>query len=110
MKKIVYILTILLILSCKEKTTEVRFYPTYPISQQDSLENLSLDHSKMTFKEITDWISENQYNGIKSIIEFKDDQIAKKIIPFVRGSGLYKKRNILRLTSDSILIDDGYIP
>ncbi|WP_325449798.1 hypothetical protein [Gelidibacter sp.] len=62
----------------------------------------------MNFKEITNWIGKNQDNEITSIIEFKDDQIVKKIIPFVRGNGLFKERNILRLKSDSILIDDGY--
>ena len=62
----------------------------------------------MNFKDITDWISKNQYNEIMSVIEFKDGQILKKIIPFVRGNGLYRERNILSITSDSIFIDNGY--
>ncbi len=62
----------------------------------------------MNFKDITNWISKNQHNDIRSIIEFKDGQILKKIIPFVRGYGLFKERNLLNIKSDSILVDDGY--
>lgn len=108
MKKILLILIILLIISCQEKTTEIRFYPTYPVSPQDSIEKMDLDKSNMDFKDITNWISKNQYHDTRSIIEFKDGRILKKIIPYVRGNGLIKERSILSITSDSILIDDGY--
>jgi len=108
MRKIFFLSTLLLILSCKKRTPEIRYYPTYPISQQDSIEKLDLEKTTMNFKEITNWIGENQYNEIRSVIEFKDGQIIKKIIPFVRGNGYYRERNILSISSDSIFIDDGH--
>ena len=108
MKKIAFIATLLLILSCNTRTTEIRYYPTYPISEQDSIEKLDLDKTNMNFREITNWIVQNQYNEIRSVIEFKDGQSVKRIIPYIRGNGLYRERNILSITSDSILIDDGY--
>ena len=108
MKKIAFIATLLMVLGCKIKTTEIRYYPTYPISEQDSIEKLDLDKTNMNFREITNWIGQNQYNEIRSVIEFKDGQISKRIIPFIRGNGLYRERNILSITSDSILIDNGY--
>ncbi|MCY2686791.1 hypothetical protein [Salinimicrobium sp. TH3] len=108
MRKTAFIASLLLILSCKTRTTEIRYYPTFPISKQDSIEKLDLDKTNMNFREITSWIGQNQYNEVKSVIEFKDGQILKKIKPYVRGNGLYRERNILSITSDSILIDDGY--
>lgn len=104
----VFILTLLLIVGCKVGTTEIRPYPTFPISQQDSIEKLDLDKTNMNFKDITKWIGQNQHNEIRSVIEFKDGRISKEIIPYVRGNGFYKKKDILSITSDSILIDDGY--
>lgn len=62
----------------------------------------------MNFKEITHWISKNQYNEITSAIKFNDGELLKYIYPFVPSNGLIKERNILSLKSDSVLIDDSY--
>src|SRR5690606_34827078 len=77
-------------------------------SEQDSIAKLDLDKTNMNFREITNWIGQNQYKEIRSVIEFKDGQSSKRIIPFIRGDGHYRERDILSITSDSILIDNRY--
>ncbi|WP_091262755.1 hypothetical protein [Gillisia sp. Hel1_33_143] len=108
MKKILLISIILMNLACNEKTSEIRYYPNFEISNNDKVQKMILDTTQMNFKKITNWIGNNQYNGILSILEFEDNKITKRIIPSVRGNGLIKQRNMLSITTDSILIDNGY--
>ncbi|MEX2349714.1 MAG: hypothetical protein WD554_02445 [Flavobacteriaceae bacterium] len=42
------------------------------------------------------------------MVEFDDGEIKKRIMPYFYSNGLYREKNILKLKSDSILIDDNY--
>ena len=108
LKKILYISTVLFVLSCENIIPEIRCYPSNPFSEKDSIQVLDLNISYMNFKEITHWISKNQHIGRTPVIKFNDGELLKYIYPLVPSNGLIKERNILSLKSDSILIDDGY--
>ena len=95
-------------MNCQKEITEIRYYPTYEISSDNKIEKINLDSTNLNFKRITDWIEKNQYADKTSIIEFEDNQVLKRIRPFIRGNGFIKERKILSLKSDSILIDNGY--
>ncbi|WP_417212838.1 hypothetical protein [Bizionia sp.] len=111
MKKIVFISTILLILSCENKTTEIRYYPTDREILNEKTEIIGLDTTTLNFRQITNKIGNDYYpepNFKEIVLEFYDGQIKKMVIPYVYSGGLIKQKNILVVTSDSILIDNGY--
>ncbi len=105
MKKIILISTIILILSCENKATEIRYYPTDLELPRENSEIIGLDTTKLNFRQITNLIGNDFGN---TLVEFDDGKVKKRILPYVYGSGLYKHKNILEIKSDSILIDEGY--
>ncbi|MDN3643144.1 hypothetical protein QWY87_10565 [Lutimonas halocynthiae] len=110
MKKIVLILTVLLILSCDKQTNEIRYYPSYYQVSKDSVLVIGLDTVKLNFRQITNEVETYSFdNGYGNLfVEFDDGQIKKRITPFVYGAGLIREKNGLTVTDDSIYIDDGY--
>jgi len=109
LKKIILISTIILILSCKKQITEIRYYPTDREISKETLEIIGLDTTNLNFREITDKIggfTEDNFGNI--VLEFKEENIIKRIIPYIYDGGLIKRKNVLEITSDSILVDDGY--
>lgn len=111
MKKIGFISIILLILSCKNQTTEIRYYPTDREILHEKMEIIDLDTTTLNFKQITNKIGNDYYpepNFKEIFLEFYDGQIKKRGIPYVYSGGLIKQKNVLIITSDSILIDTGY--
>ena len=108
LKKILLISTILLNLSCNEKTSEIRFYPSDKYVLDETVEIIGLDTTKLNFREITNKLEDHYDNKTHMIVQFDDENITKKILPQVYGNGLVKIKNVLRIKTDSILIDDGY--
>lgn len=108
LKKIVLILALILIFSCQEKIKEIRYYPNNILFSNENTEVIGLDTTKLNFKQITNKIGTFDEGYGKLVVEFDDGNMKKRIIPFAYGSGLIKERNILEITSDSILIDNGY--
>jgi len=111
LKKIVLISTILLILSCEHKTTEIRYYPTDREILNEKMEIIGLDTTTLNFRQITNKIGNDYYpepNFKEIALEFYDGPIKKTVIPYVYSGGLIKQKNVLVITSDSILIDNGY--
>jgi hypothetical protein len=119
LKKTIYIALIFGILfSCRQKdrikqaeikVSEIREYPTDREFKIDIGELIGLDTTALNFKQITNRISsfqEENYGQLK--VEFEDNKIKKRLTPYVYDEGLIKQKNILRIKSDSILIDDGY--
>lgn len=100
----------MLIISCDKKTNEIRYYPSYFQFSKDSSIVIGLDTVKLNFRQITKkFESYSFHNGYGNLfVEFDDGQIKKRITPFVFGAGLIREKNGLTITSDSILIDDGY--
>lgn len=97
-----------MILSCENKPTEIRYYPTdRPFSEQNS-ELIGLDTTQLNFKQITNKVGTYYNNFGKLVVEFDDGKIKKRITPYVYDGGLIKFKNVLEIKSDSILIDDGY--
>ena len=110
LKKILLILTILLILSCEKKANEIRYYPSYYNFSKDSSLVIGLDTVKINSHQITRKV---KFYSIKNghgnlFVEFDDGQIKKRVTPFVDLGGYYRERNRLTIKSDSILIDEGY--
>lgn len=111
MKKIILISTILLILSCENKTTDIRYYPTDREILNEQMEIIALDTTTLNFRQITNKIGNDYYpepNFKEIALEFYDGQIKKIVIPYVYSGGLIKQKNVLVITNDSILIDNGY--
>lgn len=110
MREIAFILTLFLFLSCGKRTTEIRYYPTdfqFPLEQ---FEIIGLDTTKLNFRQLIHRVMNDGFNSDfgKVMVEFDDGKIKKRIMPYVYGSGTYKIKNVLQISSDSILIDDNY--
>ena len=97
-----------MIFSCENKTTETRYYPTDRNFSEQNSELIGLDTTKLNFLGITNKIGTYYKNYGKLVVEFNDGQIKKRITPYVYDGGLIKYRNVLPITSDSILKDNGY--
>ena len=96
-----------MILSC-EKPTEIRNYPNdVPLNNFETRE-INLDTTKLNFKGITNWVSSNDWDDKISLIEIKDGNIIKRIFPHTFAGDFFSEKNILKITSDSILEDTGY--
>jgi len=107
LKKILLISTFILIFSC-QKTTETRYYPSKKQFENSNISIINIDNTKLDFNELNNKIERNQESGINTVIEFLDNGILRKIIPFKSGNGLIKMRNVLVITPDSILIENGF--
>lgn len=68
--------------------------------------DLKLDTTSLNFAELTKLVFKNFKNNKRVVIEIYDGNIEKRISPTIFSE--LKKRNVLSITSDSILIDDGY--
>lgn len=108
MRKALYISTIFSILSCENKPTEIRYYPTdRPFNNETSL-LIGLDTTKLNFRQLTNKVGTFYKDYGKLVVEFNDQKVKKRITPYVYDGGLIKYRNILEIKSDSILVDEGY--
>ena len=99
----------MLILNCKNKVSDIRYYPNNLIKSTKNIKEIDLDSIPLNFKEITDLVRKTKNEKKNLSIEINDNGITKKIIPYVYNGGLIKERNILHLKYDSILIDNGYL-
>ena len=119
MRKTIYISIIFgILISCKQnektkqkenKLIEIREYPTDREFKTEIGELIGLDTTELNFKQITNRIGSFQEESYgQLIVEFVDEKIKKRLIPYVYDEGLIKQKNVLRIKSDSILIDDGY--
>ena len=109
MKKLLLLAIIILTLGCENKTTEIRYYPSNREFQKDSIELIGLDTTKLNFRQLTNKSAEFYVDdGKQVVVEFGDNKIKKRVIPYVYTGGLVKLKNVLQIKSDSILIDEGY--
>lgn len=103
--KLIPFVILLLFLSCKVDREQVRFYPAK--QSFTNTEQLKICSVKNYKEVITLAETIRSKKRIPEII-IKDENIRKRIIPFTYGNGLTKERNILKITTDSVLIDNGY--
>ncbi len=109
MEKILLLATIILILSCENKTTEMRYYPTDREFSEDNVELIGLDTTGLNFRQLTNKSADFYTDeGNLVVVEFDDGQMKKRVIPYVYTGGLIKMKNVLQIKSDSILIDNGH--
>lgn len=108
LRKLTFISIFLLTLSCRNKTTEIRYYPTDREFSKENSELIGLDTTQLNFKQLTNKIGTYYNDYGKLVVEFNDGNIKKRIIPYVYDGGLIKYKNALEIKSDSILIDSGY--
>ncbi len=107
-KKNIILLILVLVISCEKKTTETRYYPTERLFSKQTSSIIELDNTKLNFRQITNKIGTYINNDENLVVEFNDGNIKKRVIPFRYSGGLIKGKNILRIKSDSILIDNKY--
>ncbi|RZS93937.1 hypothetical protein EV197_2518 [Aquimarina brevivitae] len=108
MRNVCYIATLFLVLGCTKQSTETRYYPSKSSFPIEKIELVDLDTVQLNFKELTNKIA-RYYNEEKRLfVEFNDSTIKKQVIPYTYDGGLVKFKNVLRIKSDSILIDNGY--
>jgi hypothetical protein len=76
----------------------------------ENYELIGLDTTKLNFQQITNRVMNDGFDSDSGnlIVEFDDGEIKKRVVPYFFGSGLYKEKNILKIKSDSILIDKNY--
>ncbi len=119
LKKTIYITLIFgILISCKHKEkleqvenerSEIREYPTDREFKIEIGELIGLDTTELNFKQIANRIGSFQEESYGQLtVEFADEKIKKRLIPYVYDEGLIKRKNVLRIKSDSILIDNGY--
>ncbi|GGW56336.1 hypothetical protein DFQ11_101601 [Winogradskyella epiphytica] len=108
MRKTLYISTILLVLSCENNPTEIRYYPTDRDFSAETSQLILLDTTKLNFRQITNRVGTYDKDYGKLVVEFNDKKIKKRITPYIYDGGLIRSKNILRIKSDSILIDENY--
>ncbi|MFT5242442.1 MAG: hypothetical protein ACJA1H_000502 [Glaciecola sp.] len=100
-----YILIIFyILLGCNNQETETKHYPS-PNFNNEIIE-LDLDTTSLDFREIKGLVTKNILTDKSVLIEIKDGRVLKKIYPRIYTEML--QRNLLTITSDSILIDKGY--
>ncbi len=95
-------------MSCESKPKEIRFYPTDRAFSTETSQLIGLDTTELNFRQITNKIGTFDKDYGILVVEFDDEKIKKRIIPYVYDNGLIKSKNILRIKSDTILIDEIY--
>jgi hypothetical protein len=108
LKYFLFIQVLLLVINCREKAREIRYYPDETLFTSKDAEIIRLDTIKLNFKQITNKVGTYYNRYGKLVLEFEDKNIKKRVIPFVFDGGYIKNRNILTITSDSILKDSNY--
>ncbi len=103
---IVFLLSFIF-LKCENQEYSIKYYPSKKLFNSYNLVNLNIDSLK-NFKQITNEVRLLQQDHKRSFIEIKDKGFKKIIFPYVYDGSFIKKRNILNITYDSILIDKGY--
>ena len=110
MKKIFLLATVILIFSCDNRTADIRYYPADGKAAKKNSEVIELETTELNFGEITDKIGNFEDNNAGDLtVEFKDGKVTKRVNPYIFGIGLYKTKNVLKIKSDSVYIDDGYM-
>lgn len=108
MKNLIIILSLLIIYSCNRNPSGIQKYNS--LNQFSSKRNkiIKLESTELNFMKITEEIYKSYDKKLNLIIEFEDKGIKKQIKPHVYLGGLIKEKNILRVSFDSILIDNNY--
>lgn len=107
MKYSLAILVTVIILSCK-KPKHIQNYPKNAEIHLFYTEQIDLDTTKLNFKAITNWVSENDHNNKLSLIEIEDDNKIRRIYPRTFLTGYFHEKNIIKISLDSILKNEGY--
>ncbi len=76
----------------------------------ENYELIGLDTTKLNFRQITNRVMNVGFDSDSGniMVEFDDGEIKKRVVPYFYGYGHYKEKNILKIKSDSILIDNNY--
>jgi len=106
LKKTVYILIFLTFFSCFKGEQKVLFYPSFLENSEKTFETINLEKTTLNFKEIVNKIDQTS-NG--TLIEFNDGKNIIKIKTFIHKGGLIKRKNVLQISTDSVLIDKGHL-
>ncbi len=96
---IFYILT-----GCKGPKTETRYYSSQDLNNE--IIELDLATTSLNFREIKGLVTKTILADKSVLIVLNDGRIVKKIYPRIYTEML--QRNLLTITSDSILVDKGY--
>lgn len=104
--RIYIIIFCLTFFGCQDQEKEIRYYPSKKVYNESELIKINLDTTSFNFKGITDRVYQIHQMNKSILIEIDDYQVSKKIIPLMFTE--IRKRDVLSITSDSILIEGGY--
>lgn len=96
----------LALICCKKEQMDIRYYPSKNLYDKSKLVTIDLDTISLNFLKITGEVRQIYKENKTPYIEIIDGGIRKRIIPLVFDE--MRKRDVLSITSDSILIDKGY--
>lgn len=109
MKRLFFISIISFFVCCQKQPSEIRYYPSNLDLSIDTLELIRLDTTSLKFKQLTDKIADfDDAEYQKTMFEFKDGNILKRITPYTYGLGHYKENNVLAINNDSIFKEGGF--
>ncbi|GAA4891021.1 hypothetical protein GCM10023311_14160 [Flaviramulus aquimarinus] len=105
--RLIYLLLFYLtFISCQKQKLDIRYYPSKDLHKKSKIVNLDLDTTNLNFLEITGKVRQIYKENKVPLIEVFDKGTNKRIIPLVFDE--IRKRDVLSITTDSILIDNGY--
>jgi len=84
------------------------FYPNKSWYNSNTLKKISLTDTELKFKEIKRLVDEIHQEDSLPYFEIKDKKLIRKVIPLRYDWGLFKERNFLNITEDSIIIGKNY--
>ncbi|WP_240485016.1 hypothetical protein [Arenibacter latericius] len=87
---------------------EIRYYRSDQSISIERSKFIGLDTTKLNFRQITEELLDFNDHDKKVVVEFLDGKIKKRVIPYLYGLGYIREKNVLKIKSDSILIDDNY--
>lgn len=108
MKTKVQIVLFFLIVSCQKTEVDIKYYPSEELYNRSIIKKINLKDSRLNYKQVCKNIGDNQYEKIRTLIELNDNGVQRRVMPFVRGNGYIRRKNVLTITSDSIEIDSTH--
>jgi len=98
------------IVCCNKKQTKtIIYYPLKEYFNSSKLVKIDLGNPKLNFKKITNLTNNIHSNDSTPYVSIKENDTVKKIIFLRNDWGHIKKRNALRISKDSIFIDNNYL-
>jgi len=106
---IILALLLVLFFGCEKKQQEIRYYPsTKEFTKSKKNDVIDIDALNINYDSLMNRFYENYRNGIKTVIEIKNNGITRKIMFIDTYNACIKLRNVLVISEDSIFKENGF--